>query len=116
MAEQLLDIKALEDIYGADTVKELLEMSLEEAGQLIGQIAEGISKQDARAVAQDAHQLKGMCLTMTMNEMSELSRQIESTAKEGVLAGTGELLSKLQSKYGQFVDYMNAFSQGNGKQ
>ncbi|MBY0356376.1 MAG: Hpt domain-containing protein [Candidatus Obscuribacterales bacterium] len=108
MADAPLDIKALEDIYGSETVEELLEMSLKEAGDLVERIAAGVSRKDATVVAQDAHQLKGMCLTMTLNEMSDASKSMELAAKSADWSTIEKLLPVLKAQYQLFVEYLRA--------
>lgn len=106
MADAPLDIKALEDIYGSETVEELLEMSLKEAGELVERIAAGVSAKNTTVVAQDAHQLKGMCLTMTLNEMSDVSKSMELAAKSSDWSTIEKMLPLLKAQYQRFVEYL----------
>lgn len=108
MTQDVLDIVSLEATYGNEAVDELLDMSQKEAKQLIEQIATSISQRDADMVSQKAHQLKGMSLTMTLNAMSDLSRDLEARAKAGSLEGADQILSELQSSYLQFEIFVRA--------
>lgn len=78
-----LDIPALVETYGAEAVKELLEMSLDECSHLLRDLDSGIEAEQSKRTKDDAHQLKGLAATMTMAGIAELALELENCAKEG---------------------------------
>lgn len=76
-----IDLEALKSMYGADSVRELVEMSLGEADKLVEALSKNIPLKDVDAVTRDAHQLKGMASTMTLTKIFEFSRDLEKAAR-----------------------------------
>lgn len=101
MTADLINIEELKTLYGEDSAKELLEMSLSEARTLIDSLKKSVPQMDAAAVGADAHQLKGMAATMTMVRLSELSYKLEQCAKTKIWDGAGEILQGLESCFAE---------------
>ncbi|MBX9724756.1 MAG: Hpt domain-containing protein, partial [Candidatus Obscuribacterales bacterium] len=81
MSSDLINLDELKNLYGEASVRELLEMSLGEARGLVNELKAKIPARNSGAVSADAHQLKGMAATMTMNRLAELAHKLELCSK-----------------------------------
>ncbi len=81
MSSDLINLDELKNLYGDASVRELLEMSLGEARGLVNELKAKIPARNSSAVSADAHQLKGMAATMTMNRLAELAHKLEISSK-----------------------------------
>ena len=81
MESDLINLEELKSLYGEDSVRELLEMSLKEWRTLVDSLVKSVPARDAATVAADAHQLKGMSATMTMNKVSAEAYKLEIAGK-----------------------------------
>lgn len=109
-ASEPFDLEKLKELYGDETVKELIEMSLTEARGLIDDLDKGIHDRNGKVVAAAAHQLKGLALTMTIHSLNTLSQAIEQETQrenwEGV-AGKQVELKQAFSVFEQYVESIN---------
>lgn len=96
MTSNQIDLEALKSMYGEDSVRELVEMSLGEAEKLVESLSQKIPQKDVDAVTRDAHQLKGMASTMTLTRIFEFSRDLEKAAKNQDWDNTAQLLSSIK--------------------
>jgi HPt (histidine-containing phosphotransfer) domain-containing protein len=101
------DIDSLYDMYGKETVAELLQMSVDEARGLLDQIARGIEQRDTKSVMAAAHQLKGLASTMTINNLAKLSFELETSARQEQWDDIPATTSRLETEYRQLADYVN---------
>lgn len=106
MSEPPLDLESLTSLYGEESVRELIEMSVVESDKLLEKIDAGITNCDAQAVSHDAHQLKGLASTMTMRAVYALARQLESKVKEGDWRDTPELFALLKQAIAELKHYV----------
>lgn len=106
MKSDLINLDELRNLYGEDSVKELLDMSLKEARGLIDGLKDSIPKQDASVVGQDAHQLKGMSATMTMTRVADLSYKLEQCAKTGSWTESQSLLQNIESSFVELEEFL----------
>jgi HPt (histidine-containing phosphotransfer) domain-containing protein len=100
------DIEGLYEMYGKETVAELLQMSVDEARGLLDQIARGIEEHDTKSVMAAAHQLKGLASTMTINDLAKLSLELETNARQEQWETIPQSLSKLESEYTHVASYV----------
>lgn len=100
------DIEGLYEMYGKETVGELLQMSVDEARGLLDQIARGIQERDTKTVLAAAHQLKGLASTMTIDRLAKLSFELETSARHEQWESIPETTSKLESEYIQVANYV----------
>ena len=103
---ELINVEELKSLYGDDSVKELLEMALKEGRSLIDSLKVAVPNRNASVVAADAHQLKGMSATMTMNPVSELAYKLEMAGKSESWEGTDEVLQKVEAMFKELEDYL----------
>ncbi len=101
------DIQGLYDMYGQDTVAELLQMSVDESRGLLDQMIEGTRDRDSKIVMAAAHQLKGLASTMTINELAKLSFELESSARQEQWESIPDTLTRLESEYQRTAKYVS---------
>ena len=107
MTSDLINLDELTSLYGEESVKELLDMSIKEADALIATLKVAVPAQNAEAVAADAHQLKGMSATMTMRSLSELAYKLEMAAKSRSWQGSAEILAEIEARYAEIQKVLN---------
>jgi HPt (histidine-containing phosphotransfer) domain-containing protein len=100
------DIQGLYDMYGKDTVAELLQMSVDEARGLMEQIGEGAKEKDSKIVMAAAHQLKGLASTMTINELARLSFELETSARQEGWDTIPDVIEKLHTELEHVATYV----------
>lgn len=100
------DIEGLYEMYGKETVGELLQMSVDEARGLLDQIARGIKERDTKAVMAAAHQLKGLASTMTIDKLAKLSFELETSARQEQWDRIPETTSLLEHEYQYVANYV----------
>jgi HPt (histidine-containing phosphotransfer) domain-containing protein len=102
------DLNGLYEMYGKDTVQELLQMSVDEARGLLVQIQDGIAERDSKSVMAAAHQLKGLASTMTINELARLSTELEAAARQESWDSIPETKEKLEIEFAQVAKYVSS--------
>ncbi|MBI4532561.1 MAG: PAS domain S-box protein [Candidatus Melainabacteria bacterium] len=79
---QLIDLHALENLYGQGALAEILHMFIREGRVLLSEVGYVLERQDNKRLSQVAHQLKGLCSVMTCNQMEKLSQDLEQAANQ----------------------------------
>jgi CheY-like chemotaxis protein/HPt (histidine-containing phosphotransfer) domain-containing protein len=82
-----------------DFVAELLDEFGVDSPKMLGEARDGLASGDADVVRRAAHTLKSNASTFGAVTLSSLCAELEVAAKEGVLAGASELLSRIESEY-----------------
>jgi HPt (histidine-containing phosphotransfer) domain-containing protein len=100
------DIDGLNEMYGKETVAELLQMSVDEARGLLDQIDRAVQDRDTKALLAAAHQLKGLASTMTINNLAKLSFELESSARQEQWDDVPETAQRLETEYRQVAQYV----------
>ncbi len=106
-SDRPFDIQGLYDMYGQDTVAELLQMSVDESRGLLDQMIEGTRDRDSKTIMAAAHQLKGLASTMTINELAKLSFELESSARQEQWDSIQDTLTRLESEYQRTAQYVS---------
>ena len=89
--------KALEMLGGdKELLKELADMLLKSLPELLAQIREAMSKNDARTVERSAHSLKGAVGNFGARRAVAAAYRLEQIAREGLLAEASEAFLELQ--------------------
>jgi HPt (histidine-containing phosphotransfer) domain-containing protein len=109
------NLDELNELYGQETVFELLHMSVDEGTGLLKQIDDGINAHDARMIMAGAHQLKGLASTMTINRLSIISLELESAAREEHWEQIAEVQNRLCVEFKVVADYIARLLQAAGK-
>ncbi len=102
------DLDGLYEMYGRDTVQELLQMSVDEARGLLVQIGDGIIEHDSKSVMAAAHQLKGLASTMTINELARLSLELETAARQDEWESIPGTKIALEKEFSQVASYVSS--------
>ena len=87
----------------ADLLRELIEIFLVEAADLIPGIRLAIERQDAAQLRLLAHRLKGCLRYFGADQLSELAFQIETLGRQGTTLGAGESFQQLESNLQQML-------------
>ncbi len=106
MESELINIDELKNLYGEETVKELLDMSVSEGKGLIESLKSSVPARQADAVVADAHQLKGMSATMTMSRVAELAQKLERSAKAQNWDESETLLKDIEALFLQVEEFL----------
>jgi CheY-like chemotaxis protein/HPt (histidine-containing phosphotransfer) domain-containing protein len=86
---------------GGPLAAKLAAIFVAEAPELIRQIRAGMAAQDAEAVFQAAHKLRGMALTVGVPAVAELCAVLERAGQSGTLSGLGSYSARLSLAYDQ---------------
>lgn len=105
-SNEIIRLDELKALYGEDSVRELLELSLGEARSLIANLEKNVPAKNQQAVNADAHQLKGMAATMTIDKLAELSKQLEFAAKDNVWDESPRLLEGISKCFAELEEYL----------
>lgn len=108
--EEPLNLAKLRELYGDETVKELLSMSVSEARELVGDVERGIQEKSSKVVVAAAHQLKGLAVTMTIHSLHRVSMQIEGDAHAenwDNVVGRQNQLKQAFSEFEAYVETLN---------
>jgi HPt (histidine-containing phosphotransfer) domain-containing protein len=107
MESDLINLNELKSLYGEDSARELLEMSLREGRGLLGALKKGVPARDMNSVGADAHQLKGMSATMTMTRLADLSYKLEMSAKSQTWQDCDSLLEKIEASFAELEQLLS---------
>jgi HPt (histidine-containing phosphotransfer) domain-containing protein len=88
---------------GVQLVKDLVELFSSEAPLRLGAMREGLAAQDANAIAQAAHAMRGGAGNLGAVAVGQLCTRIEHAARNGDLATLAPLLDRLDSE----LDYVH---------
>lgn len=107
-SKEIIRLDELKSLYGEDSVRELLELSLGEARSLISNLNQTVPAKDRQSVSADAHQLKGMAATMTIDKLAELSKELEFAAKDDVWDDSPRILTEISETFNELETYLKA--------
>jgi len=102
----LLDFESLQSLLetiGGDWtfMAELADEFFVNSPALLGEMRSGLAAADAALVRRAAHSLKGTSASFGALELSQLCKQVEYAARDGVLDGLDESLSEIETNYRQ---------------
>jgi CheY-like chemotaxis protein len=78
---------------------ELVDLFGSQTPERLAFLRRAIETDNAAAVSDHAHQLKGGCLTLAATNMAELCEQLEMTARDGSLNGAAARLDKVEASF-----------------
>jgi len=99
--DSAIDVDRLVEMYGAESIKEILDLFVRETNHLLGEVDHAVRRQDSRGLATVAHQLKGLCAVMSAGEMEKLSLDLEKAASGRSWDSASCTYRELQSAFGQ---------------
>ena len=96
-----LEEDSLLNRFGGDRkfLRRMIGIFLADSKKVLAEIADAVSKQDARRLQTAAHTLKGSAANFVASEVVESAYQLELLAKEGNLSETPRLLQRLQGEH-----------------
>ena len=80
---------------------ELLELLIGSGEEDINRLKQAVATNDADGAAKAAHSLKGAAANLGLMDLSEIAKQAEMQAKQGLLSGIEEKIEALQAKLGE---------------
>ncbi len=97
----LIDRKMLEETFGPEAAREVLDLFLSNVEDTIGRLEAAIESQDHGAGAAAAHEINGTALSVGSGEMATCAKQLELMLNAGNDPRAGEVLAKLKELFGQ---------------
>lgn len=101
----------LQQLYGAEFVRELLETYFETAPQLIAEMSVSLESGDAEAFSRAAHSLKSNSATFGANELAALARELEILGREVKLDEVETKLPILKTTYHHAAEELRALAE-----
>jgi CheY-like chemotaxis protein len=94
----------LRELGGDEFMAELVDTFLADAPSLLATLRRALEQGDADEVRRAAHTLKSNGATFGGEDFSELCRELEGRAKDGRLAGAGELIERIEGSYARLEE------------
>lgn len=85
--------------YDVEALRELVLLFEEDCARLLTDMTDATADEDVVTLRSKAHELKGVCMALSVTRMQTLSATLESRAKARELASVPELLTALQAEY-----------------
>ena len=89
-------IDGLKEIGDQEFLEELINIFLTQSEDIMADIISSSEQQNAQGVNKAAHKLKGSCLNLGANQMSELCQIIESSSQQGDLSNIETNVNELK--------------------
>ncbi len=89
---------------GAQGVKEVAQLLIDECPKMIHEIREGLANQDANQVRRGAHTLKGSADWFAAKRVVATANRLETCAHDGDLDSASAVLPELEAEVRQLVD------------
>ncbi|QDV41841.1 Signal transduction histidine-protein kinase BarA [Stieleria neptunia] len=89
---------------GAQGVKEVAQLLIDECPKMIHEIREGLANQDANQVRRGAHTLKGSADWFAAKRVVATAKRLEHHAHDGDLVSASAVLPELEAEVRQLVD------------
>ena len=87
------------EAFGGEALGQLVELMAASTVMNIGLMRGGIQSEDPGTVQRAAHALRGTALNLGGRLMAELCRELEERGRAGTLAGTAELLERVEQAW-----------------
>ena len=91
----------LQATLGADFIGELIDTYCEETPELLEQLQQALSQNDAEAFRRAAHSIKSSSASLGALEFSAQAKDLELLGKSGDISGAGEKVARLRVDYAQ---------------
>ena len=103
----LLLLRQLQKPGAPDVVGRILGRFLEETPQRMAALHSAVEHDDARALEQAAHALKGIAGTVGANEMASIAQELEQRGRAGATAGAQQRVEDLQAAFERAQPILN---------
>jgi HPt (histidine-containing phosphotransfer) domain-containing protein len=109
-------VGALYELLGCDreALVELVDAFLDEAPQRLAELRQGADQRDAALVGRAAHTLKSNGSTFGAVELASLCRRLELAARADELAGSAELIDRVEAQWALVRRALTAVRDGAG--
>lgn len=89
---------AKEIMIEPEDLQEILEIYIQDAGNILSQCEKEYAAQNAGALAKLFHALKGSSLNLRLNNIGSLAAQLEKETKEGQFANVDIFLQEIKKE------------------
>lgn len=97
----LIDRKMLEDTFGPEAAKEVLDLFLTNVEETISKLEAAIERQDHSAGAVAAHEINGTALAVGSQEMATCAKQLELMLNVNSDPRAVDVLGRLKQLFAQ---------------
>jgi HPt (histidine-containing phosphotransfer) domain-containing protein len=112
--EILENLRALGEPGEPDPLIEFIGMFFSDTPQVLHRLFQAVQAQDATAVKEAAHSLKGSSGNLGAEKLSLLCRDLESQGKAGGLTSAPELLAQIEAEYAVVKEILEAERRASG--
>jgi PAS domain S-box-containing protein len=98
-----------------EMLADLLEVYLEDAPRIMGEIESAIAKKDAGALRFSAHSLKGMSANLSLMLARETAYELEKMGTSGSLENAENVFRELKEDINKTIDYLIKYLEGKKK-
>jgi HPt (histidine-containing phosphotransfer) domain-containing protein len=94
-------LRALDELIGGDreVLAEVVDAFVDDAPKKLAELRRGADEGDSALVGLAAHTLKSNGLTFGASELAALCRQLEAAARSNELAGSAELIDRVDVQW-----------------
>jgi len=79
-------------------LREIMELFIQEAAKLEGELRQGLERRDAKFLERAAHSIKGSCSVFGATATREAAHRLEQLGRAGSLEGAAEALAQLSKE------------------
>jgi len=106
-------VDSLRELGGDDMIADLVELFLEDAEPRLAALGEAVKADDASAVEQVAHSLKGSSGNMGAHRMSRLAAELQDIGASGDLSKAPESLRSLEAEFARVRPALAALAENS---
>ena len=99
--DTLAEIRSLTEPGEADPLIELVDLFLGDTPDQLNGLRAALAAEDAAALHEVAHTLKGSCSNLGAEPMADLCRTLDQAAKAGFLASAGTLIDQIEAEFAE---------------
>lgn len=93
-----------------EMLQEIINVFLATAPELLSKVKEALSQENALAVQETAHRLKGAVGNFSSQGPYHTVQELENLGKEGKFKDSSEVLKRLESEIGQIESQLRALA------
>ena len=98
--EAALDqIREVDRLSGDEVLARIVGLFLDEAPEVLATVAEAVRDEDADRLADRAHALKSLCVSVGAASMATVCKQLEATGKKGTTEEATPLVTELKELF-----------------
>jgi len=107
-------VETLKELIGDDPeiIRDMVDAFVEDVPDRLAEMTRGLDDGDAELVRRAAHTLKGNCLTFGALAFADACRELEETAKVGVLDDAGPIAAEIERTWAAARPAIEALATG----